>query len=196
MPRLSVKASTVAGKDFRTELQNMAASFAGRRTIAATVTVPLDLRWWYWLEYGTATHSEIKPTGEYIITPENAKALRFPDPEGIYAGHWAKDPGFAYLARVSHPGIRPRHIVSSVYQDNLVHAISQLQDFFHTNKIRGDLLKQRLETVIMPHAIELIKLSLDIEAPGVRTEDKWGRLEGRQASEVFGQEATITDTST
>jgi hypothetical protein len=192
MPRLSVKASSL---DFRNELQNMAASFAGRRTIAATVTVPFDLRWWYWLEYGTATESTIKPTGEYIITPENAKALRFPDPEGLYGGGWGKDPGFAYLARVHHPGIRPRHIVSKIYQDNLVHAISQFQNFFATSKIRGDLLKQRLETVILPYAIELIKLSLDIEAPGVRTEDNWGRLKGKAASEVFGQDATITDTS-
>src|SRR4051812_39676756 len=76
---------------FLDELAKRVASFRGR-SVSTVITVPPEMRWWYWVEFGSQGT---------VIEPVNAKVLR-----------WFDDGGNAVIRQsVNWPGIRPRAFI-------------------------------------------------------------------------------------
>src|SRR5258708_34885785 len=108
---------------FLKELVKRQIGFATKPTVAYKIVVPEDLKWWYWLEFGTAGRQDADApfksahSDTYSIDPVNAKMLAIPD---------AKSPngpdGIRFTFHVDHPGIRPRLIYRGVRQDILAFA--------------------------------------------------------------------------
>src|SRR4051812_5802065 len=90
MPGLKIN---VKSTRFLDELQKRRNSFS-KRTVSGVLTVPPEMKWWMWLEFGTH--------GPYPIEPHHPpEALRWFDPSG----------NAVVRERVMHPGIRPRAFV-------------------------------------------------------------------------------------
>lgn len=175
--------------NFIPELRARRSSFHGK--VAYRVTVPSDLSWWYWLEFGTAGRQDsaapVKTAhpGTYPIDPVNAEALYFPD------AHAPNSPGGGRFAfHIDHPGIRPRLIYRGVRDDILLAAARGIGRGFIQEGVRLATLRTVLRDDVMPYAIEKMGEALDLAAPGVRED---GRLDGNTAGEVWREEAEIEE---
>lgn len=154
---------------------------AGVGTIAGRISVPSNLAWWYFQEFGTATRGDAgRASGRpFDIYPVNARALAWEDTNG----------GSVVRAYVkNHPGIYPQHFVTSSLQSILNIAASNVQQAlrrspFSVLAIRTSLLEQT-----MPSAKEVIVEAMSERLPGVRIK---GKLGGQVASDVFNRDSFI-----
>jgi hypothetical protein len=157
--------------------------------LSARITVPPELDWWYWNEFGTATKADPgRGSGHtYSIEPKDAKALAFPGANGT-----------VITARVdAHPGIKPsRSVAESRAQiDELLksivgQAVAQYAD--NPQEI------QRVLHTVAEQAVDIISDALSQNLNGVRNADplfpnQMGKLHGQRPGDVFKQNASVVD---
>lgn len=165
---------------------------AGRQA-AARITVTDELKFWYYQEFGTATHAERgtdHPDG-YTIDPVNAEALRLPmtsgHPDALLVPHVGPP------NTVLHPGVEPKHMVTRVI-DEIREATSALvvaamQEGSYTfEPVHQAVLKSASD------AKEVITASFEEQLPGERT-DPQGQKLATSAAEAFADDAEIVDLS-
>lgn len=162
------------------------AATMSRRKLSAALVASEKVRWWYWIQWGTAGRQDpkapVKTThaGTYPIDPVQALILRWPN---------AIDGGFVYRMHVDHPGIRPRLFVTKVENDIRRRAV---QDFNTVKFSDPSEMERVLIEKTMPFAAEQVIASLATEAPGIRAD---GRLGGKSASEALADNLTIENRS-
>lgn len=175
---------TVKSKNFLKELRRRRRAFGAR--ISGRITVPPELSWWYYQEFGTATLSELHPSKRwYRIDPVNAKVLSWPDPN--------EPGGRTFREFTFHPGVRPRAIVRQVLSQIRNGAAQDLEASMLSGGFRPEIVKQRLLDKTMVEALKAIVRSMAVELPGTRPDG--GKLEGQSAADVFESGAQIVDTS-
>lgn len=142
-----------------------------QKPIAYKLVVPEDLKWWYWLEFGTAGRQDSEApfksahSGTYPIDPVNGKMLRIPD-----AHIPNSSDGSRFTFHVDHPGIRPRLIYRGVRAEILDYAQLAMSGCLKDG-ITVASLRQTLATDIMPYARDMMGKRLEEQAPGVKTRD-------------------------
>lgn len=161
------------------KLEELKQKFMGK-VISAKITVPDELKWWYYQEHGTAA--------PYEIDPVNAKALRLPataaHPEEISVPHVG--PPYTDL----HPPIAAKHMVERVKDEIVAHlcaAVTEVPDHYEPEAYHSALLDNT-----MPYAVDKIAESFDEQLPGTEPD---GRLSGESAGEAFAAGAEIVDQS-
>jgi hypothetical protein len=158
----------IGSSSFLKELVKRQIDFVQRPTVAYKIVVPEDLKWWYWLEFGTAGRQDADAphktthSGTYPIDPVNAKMLRIPD---------ARDPsssdGARFLFHVDHPGIRPRLIYRGVRAEILDFAKQVIAGSL-AGGVRVASFEFVLRDQIMPFALKRMGERLEEQAPGVK----------------------------
>lgn len=190
---------------FINELRSRYASFNGRK-VAGRVTVPMDLKFWYWLEFGTAGRRDptaplptqiAKPgkyPGTFLIEPlREGYPLAFPASSFPNAKTSPDPDGMFRFGAVSNPGIRPRLIVRSVLKQIMQTTGMDIGNALIENGFRLSILKNQLLNANLPDAVERIAIRLEEQAPGTREEG--GKLDGNSAADMFREEALVVDTS-
>jgi hypothetical protein len=152
------------------------------RPISGRITVPEELKWWYWHEYGTRPHK---------IEPRNADYLKWPDPEGKYGDAvFGLNDGYARFFSVNHPGFRAKHMVASVLHEHLdrwsTSCVATFVGNGYNRKALEDFVKGRVLTDALSRIVARIREAL----PGTNAET--GKLRGASAADVFAQNARIT----
>lgn len=157
--------------------------------VSARITVPDELSWWYWNEFGTASKADPgRGSGApYPIEPVNGKAL-------VFQGR----AGTVITSRVdAHPGVRPsrsvaesRQQIDQVMRDAVAKAIAQSAD-------KPELVQEALQSAAR-QAVEIIGEAMNRNLQPSRDGDsefpnQAGRLGGggRRAGDVFVQNAQI-----
>lgn len=184
-----VKVKSTGGIGFAETFKRRAEELRSAR-IAARIQVPTDLKWWYWLEFGTATRqmsdAPVRGRGsKYPIEPidrGNAGTLK--------SLHWGPFGAGTFAAHVEHPGIRPHPFVRA--------SLGMIMRQFRTDIVNGirergfsaDVLRSILFDETMIYAKAKLVESLSVIAPGTRED---GNLLGNSASSVFDEEAEIVD---
>lgn len=159
------------GTPYSRELLKRVTQFLSAPTIAYKIVVPDDLKWWYWLEFGTAGRQDAdapfksEHSGTYPIDPVTGKFLRIPDARVPNAPD-----GSRFTVHVDHPGIRPRLIYRGVRAEILEYAKSSMATSFHGG-VNVESLNVALSLDIMPYALQRMGARLEEQAPGVKTSD-------------------------
>jgi hypothetical protein len=141
--------------------------------IWALISVPDELGFWYFLEFGTAPH---------VIRPVSGKALKFPLEDIFHFAH-----------QVSNPGIRPRLIYRGI-RDEFLHEVlpSWIAEGFNRYGFNRKALTQGLFDA-MNELNTMLADQLDTQAPGLRAVDPdQGKLHGSTAGNVWRSKAVIT----
>lgn len=152
--------------------------------IASRIEVPVELRWWYWNEFGTATKGDPEHGASghyYTIVPVAAKELRFP-----HNGQ------MVFSKEVPHFGVKPSRSVTKVLVEIRENASAAVHDaFLHGAADDPQILKLTIFHATQK-AKELIVESMSRNIPGVReAEPELGRLGGARASDVFEESAEV-----
>jgi hypothetical protein len=177
---------TVRGTKFKQQLQTMQAEFSGKR-ISAKITVPPEMLWWYWQEFGTASFAErgtTAPSGYEV--PSLANQV-----EGKYLYFVSRQDGAAHIRHsVFVLGIPAKHMVTlsipdiqkRVKEDT---AIALKQGGYDFNYLRDYFISQT-----MPAIKEIIRQSFQDQL--ATTTRETGRLDVT-AAEEFEAKAEIID---
>lgn len=160
MPIVSIEVSS--GK-FLQELRSRRAAFG--KTVAYRITVPENLSYWYFLEFGTAGRQDssapyktaIAPGGTYPIEPVNG-------PQSL---HWTDGSGEHFAFHVDHPGIRPRLVYRGVRDDILSATAFFIGQGFLNSGVRLSSLRQSMLAEAMPYAIEEMAQAFDSASPAL-----------------------------
>lgn len=171
------------------ELQRRVNEFAGRKSAVAIEAEGMD--WWYFQEFGTATHAERgspNPSG-YEIKPVNGGSIRLPD---IGAGPGDVRKVGPPVTDV-HPGVEPKHMVTRVLDeiraDVSARVVSAMQEGNYTfSPIQNSLIDS------MTSAKDTIRDSFAEQLEGIRTDPIGQKLEGSAADE-FENRAEVVDLS-
>jgi len=158
-------------------------------TVSARLRLTEDMKWWYWVEFGTAFHGSMSintptnnPEGYRIPGPDyTARKLKFPDGRG----------GFHIRADVWHMGIHPHHMVSAALDDLPDIAKVSVEEWLSKGTYDWAELQLVLYDQIMPRIVTRIGESFQERLntgwidgyPGVRTDD--GAHLGRPAYQEF-----------
>jgi len=166
--------------DFLEKINKRLEQWEGQPKIAAAITVPPELQWWYYQEFGVAGHP---------IAPVQSKQLVLPGPVFIPEGQ-----------SVEWPGIEPTHTVGTVYEKLQEKAVEQLPALFGDNGYNPEEVKKQFLTQFMEEVKQEIVDQMATDIPGTREANadypkQGGKLGGRHASDVFDELATIEDTS-
>jgi hypothetical protein len=174
MPNITVKSTL-----FLKELQNRRRSFTGRR-IAIKIIAPPELRWWYWLEFGTAN---LGVTGGYTypIDPHNPPtALR-----------WFDGGTPVVRSHVDHPGIRPRAFVRKaipqIRQDSLQQVYAAIQEV----GFRYSAFKKAFNEETGNMVVDDIVQSLGNETNQTPRSDTGAKIPGSTAAGFFLEHAVV-----
>lgn len=155
--------------------------------LSARVTVPPELKWWYWNEFGTAARGDTSRGASgsaYPIDPINKELLSFPTEEGqVVAKH------------VDHPGIHPHRFVQNSLPGIMDFARVNIKGAFIRSHLEAEAVRIQLMEVVMPEAISEIARFMFFALPGTRMGEYSG-LNGQVASDVFEREAKIVNTGT
>lgn len=194
MPIVKIKLTSPG--TFAAEMKKRAAAFKYAR-IGARIQVPSDLRWWAWLEFGSATRTMADAPfaggGAYPI-----KNIDRGDASTLRSLHWTANGVNVFKDNVpAHPGIRPHPFVRT--------AIKEIVEVFKADVVAALMDKGKdgykfspgaIQDVLLNHtmvyALSLIVANLATAAPGTRED---GNLLGETASSVFEEEAEIVDGS-
>lgn len=152
------------------------------RTASARITVPEELIWWYFQEFGTASRATMgtsNPDG-YEIVPIHGDFLKFP----------GKDGETVYSKAVHHPGVYPRAFIRRILDDIVNAAMKDVGQALLANGYSFDAVAQALIDYSLPRAKEMIVQSMAEELTGTRHYHS-----GRSASEMFAEGAQIVDTT-
>jgi hypothetical protein len=181
---LTVRAAR--GGTFLKEIRARIKDFSSRPVVAGRIVVPDSLRWWYWLEFGTAmsadpgrgVNANARDDGRYPIRPKNTNALSWSSPEGK-----------KFRTIVWHPGIKSRHIVLNALPDIMDQAAKDLHRTVSGNSIRSGTFLNMLLTDTMRFAKGAIVQSMDERtSPNIRRKN---RIPDSVASQEFEANATI-----
>lgn len=174
MPQITVKPTL-----FLKELQNRRRSITGRR-IAIKIIAPPELRWWYWLEFGTANLGVIGGD-TYPIDPHNPPT----------ALQWFEGTTAIIRKHVNHPGIRPRAFVRKaipqIRQDSLQQVYAAIQEF----GFRYSAFKKAFNTDTGNMVVDDIVQSLGNETKNTPRGDSGAKIPGSTAAGFFLQHAVV-----
>jgi hypothetical protein len=174
---------TLKSTRFLAEMRKRAAAFKGVK-VSAKIVVPNSLRWWYWLEFGTAgrqdANAPVRTThsGTYPIDPVDALILSWPGDDGHRV----------FKAHVDHPGIIPRRFVQKVLpsiRDMVRHAVGST---LISNEITPDYVQFAVEKAA-ESAVAMMTESLAQETKTTPRTDRWGK--GATAAELFNDGVKI-----
>lgn len=155
---------------FLKELQARVASFSGRSP-SAVLEVPPELKWWLYLEYGTAPHA--------IDPHDPPEALR-----------WYEGGHPVIRDHVDHPGIRPRAFVRKALPTISSVVTSAIYQGLVTNGFRYTAVRVSLRSAATD-AKAIIVQSLAQETKTTPRTDKDARLPGVTAAQEFSTKSTI-----
>jgi hypothetical protein len=186
-------------------LEKVRSRFTGRR-IDAVLTVSDEASWWYYHEFGTATHQgegsfETPPTtviqepegtlntAGYPILPKSGKAIRLPGtsqhPEALLV------PQVGAEFTVEHPGVPALGLVRTVLEDIHVRAASDIANSLHDGGYNPQTVQQDLLDHTMPQVLKIIVDSIDEKMGREVDRDTPGKLGGAAPAEVFRNAASI-----
>jgi hypothetical protein len=173
--------TTITSTKFLAEMTRRAS--AVRATpIAAKIVVPDSLRWYYWLEFGTALRGEAGHASGHTYDIDPVKRL-------VLA--WPKSGGMHFAAHVVAPGIRPRAFIRKVLPDIRTAAGTAVGSALLASGFDLAAAQSAL-TQSMSVAIEVMADSLALETTSDVREASTGGM-GRTASEAFRIDAKVTE---
>lgn len=177
---------TVKGTKFKQQLQSMQARFSGKR-ISAKLTVPPEMMWWYWQEFGTASFAErdtTAPSGYEV--PALANQV-----EGKYLYFVSRRDGAAHIRHsVFVLGIPARHMVTLVLPDVEALVKSDTATALKEGSYSFEFLHNYIITKTMPAIKRIIRQSFQDQLSNTVRET--GRLDVTAADE-FEAQAEIVD---
>lgn len=182
MPSLPLTLSVLSG-GFRDRLRQINQNLA-LTSQAWLITVPDDLSFWYFLEFGTAGRQD----GDAPVKSEHGGSYEIKPKPGHKALHTA---GGRFNFKIDFPGIRPRLIYRGIR--------GELFEYIASLNLTGALIGGETalglslpETMnaVMAYAVTAMADRMESEAPGTR---EGGRLDGRSAGETFRAEAQIVE---
>lgn len=148
--------------------------------VGAKLTVPPELAWWYWMEYGTAPH---------VIKPNSSKYLVFPGPNGK-----------TFAEEVNHPGTKPLRIVETVYPEIKSEASRILAESFAKGALTNpELFRQAFMDAVQRAKVLIVEsMAKTLQPNGPRPVDSTypkqsGKLQGKLASNVFEEQSTVVE---
>lgn len=158
-------------------------------TVVVRLEVPPDedVAWWYYHEYGTATHNEVNPGGTYPIVPVNKDMLAFPGSNGE----------IVLTSKVeAHPGVKASHIVS----DALPELRDDMRERVDTALKKGGLdspeVMKQVAVEAMTECRERVITNIATRLPGTSPPSglyEGGKLKGRTAADVFTEKSVIVE---
>jgi hypothetical protein len=177
---------TIKSLNFLNKLAEMRQDFSSLHKVAFTITVPPEMAWWYWQEFGTALYAEKgslsgNETG-YFVRPQEGKALKFYDRA---AGNFRiTNETFVF-------GIPAHHMIT----DLLPVIREQITEIAAEGLKQGytlEGLRAYIEEAGVPHIVQMIsdQFALKLDLP-VRPN---GRIGGTAAQE-FDQKVQVVETS-
>lgn len=185
-------------------LQEVGSRFAGKR-IGATLSVGDDAAWWYYHEFGTATHegegefpvpSSItvqEPEGgtgsSYDILPKNGDGIRLPATPSFPEAHIYPAVGQGYTRE--HPGVPALGLVRTVLEDIHTKAASDMITALKDGEYEPQSVQEVLTEQTMPAALDAIVSSIG-DKMHTHDRDLPGKLGGASPDEVFRESATIS----
>jgi len=178
---------TFKSRKFLNELRRRRGEFGAKA--AARITVPdgPEYRWWYFQEFGTATHNPDSPNpAGYDILPVNGKGLAWTNPDGSRV----VVPFVGFPHTRPHPGVIPRRFITDIeptinrtVADRVAHSLT-------TSGFSFEALRSALLTDIMPNIKSQIVQSMAEKLPGTRED---GKLAGQRAADVFDAISTTQE---
>jgi hypothetical protein len=184
-------------------LDKVKSNMAGRKA-SARITVPPDMDWWFYQEFGTATHfneekvempvgvAQIElpgttaPSG-YQITAKNGKLLRLPItiefPEA-----WE---GFS----VHHPGVSPKAFIRRILPEIQKQSAEAMATALIESGYNITSVQEALMTEIMPAILADITNSMAEQLNAGTDRDSPGKLGHADPASVFHSAASIVDSS-
>jgi hypothetical protein len=182
MPTLPLTLSVLSG-GFRDRIRQINQSLKPA-TQAWLITVPDDLSFWYFLEFGTAGRQDADAPaksehgGSYEIKPK-------PDHKALHTA------GGRFNFRIEHPGVRPRLIYRGIRGElfEFISSLNLTRALIGGETALGLSLSETM-TAVMAYAVNAMADRMETEAPGTR---EGGRLDGRSAGDTFRAEAKIVE---
>lgn len=169
---------TVKSTQFIKELQNRQRSFKGRK-LSLKLIVPPEMRWWYFLEFGTR--------GGYEITPHNPP----------FALRWFNEFGAPVVRdSVIHPGIRPRAFVRKAMDEIKTTSLRQIYAALQNEGFRYSTIKGVLDNQVSKSVKDIVVNSLAAETKTTARTDTGAKLPGLTAAEAFQNRARVDVTTT
>lgn len=155
------------------QLKQKAAEMRGRN-LSAAITVPEELKWWYYQEFGTV--------GPYTIAPRDGEMLKLPEKGDFPIFHKA----------VTHPGVRAKHFIKKVEPEIQQMAAHKLAEALSSSGYDPDAAHSALLQDVMPEVVNLISGSMETNL-GHSRED--GKLHGENPADAYRDGAEIVDKS-
>lgn len=176
----------IAGK-FVEQVEARARKWADTK-ISARITVPDELVWWYWQEFGTAASGDAgRASGHtYEIVPVKAKYLIYP-----YQGKKVMT-----LKVEAHPGIKPRRSVTKALPDIRDNTKTTVRQALHQGGAdHPELIREAiLEATLAAKRRIVASIAENITGTRVGDPDNFispGRLGGETAASVFDSQAQV-----
>jgi hypothetical protein len=185
-------------------LKQVGSRFYDKR-IGARLTVGEDAAWWYYHEFGTATHegegtfetppsiSVQEPEGgtgsSYDILPKNGDGIRLPATAGFPESHTYPAIGMGYTRE--HPGVPALGLVRTVLEDIHTKAASDIITALKDGEYEPQSVQEALTEQTIPAALSSIVESI-AEKLHTPERDTPGKLSGVPPEEVFRESATIS----
>jgi hypothetical protein len=178
----------ITSRKFLKELQRRRSGFGSKR-LAARLRVPegLENRWWYFQEFGTATHNPDSPNSSgYNIYPVTRGALAWTAPDGTRIS--LPYVGFPYSR--PHPGVPAQRFIAEIEPTINATVGSMVGKTLLSSKFDFEALHQALLSEIMPEVKKQVVDSMATKLTGTRED---GKLLGRAAADVFNEITTIEE---
>jgi hypothetical protein len=175
-------------RNFIKELERRQSEF-GSKKAAARLTVPdgPQHRWWYFQEFGTATHNPDSPhPSGYEIYPVNGGALSWVAKDGTRI----VVPFVGFPFTDIHPGVTPKRYIATIEPNLKTVIASRAVSSMLSSKFDFNALNQALLTEIMPEIKRQIVESMAEKLSGTRED---GKLAGQTAASVFEQITQIVE---
>lgn len=177
------------------------ASRSSVKSFGARITVPEDMKWWVYQEFGTATRRDQDPSSEnYTIEPIYKQFLEFRGSSGdVVVVHEVaphatfNNEGEVHGTTGGHPGVYPQHMVGGILDEIGQEAIASVCEALIASGFNLEEAKAALLDQSMPKVKELIRQRFD-ELLSHHEQALHPKLDGASAAEVFDQEAVITET--
>lgn len=184
-------------------LEGVRDKLAGRK-MSARIVVPPDLDWWFYQEFGTATHFD---TGSYALPPNITEAT-LPSttaPQGytipVRYGGLLRLPitvefPIAWEGQsVHHPGVSPKAFIRSILPDIHQIAVDAVVGALVTNEYSPDAVQDVLMQEVMPAIVTAITDSMSQVLGDAVERDTPGKLGLTSPSAAFESAVTIVDSS-
>jgi hypothetical protein len=177
--------------------------------VSARIVVPEDMKWWFYQEFGTATHFdsatvEVPPSVQvsdipattspegYEIHPVNAKAIRLP---GFGAGPAQVVPFVGPPWTQVHPGVSPKAFIRKILSTVHAAATAQLAQGLIDGGYEIAGVRATLIDEVMPAIVDAIVESMDAEFTRISDRDTPGKLNFASPGSAFHSAASIVDSS-